>query len=85
MKTFDVQVNDYVKWHHNNNCDEGWVYFKCDEYITIEVGVKPKPYCNVVKNMLQDRTHHKSTRFPISRNCIDEMKLALLSSVKDLQ
>lgn len=32
------QVNDYVKWKHL----EGWVYFQCEDYITIEVSVKPK-------------------------------------------
>jgi len=32
------EVNDYVKWRHL----EGWVYFHCDDYITIEVSVKPK-------------------------------------------
>jgi hypothetical protein len=33
------QVNDYVKWTKGV---EGWVYFKDNEYITIEIGVKPK-------------------------------------------
>ena len=32
------QLDDYVKWKDL----EGWVYFKCDEYITIEIGVKDK-------------------------------------------
>ena len=32
------QLDDYVKWKGL----EGWVYFKCDEYITIEIGVKDK-------------------------------------------
>ena len=32
------QLDDYVKWRNL----EGWVYFKCDEYITIEIGVKDK-------------------------------------------
>jgi|TARA_B100000085_G_scaffold69426_2_gene62111 hypothetical protein len=32
------QVNDYVKW----NDLEGWVYFYCEDYITIEISVKPK-------------------------------------------
>ena len=35
------QVNDYVIWDNDKEV-EGWVYFKCDEYITIEIGVKPK-------------------------------------------
>ena len=32
------QVDDYVKWKNQ----EGWVYFKCDESISIELGVKDK-------------------------------------------
>ena len=36
--TYTPQVNDYVVWKDM----EGWVYFTCDEYITIEVGTKPK-------------------------------------------
>lgn len=57
MKRFDIQENDYVKWQRNGWIDEGWVYFKCDEYITIEVGVKPKPYCNLVRNVLHCNDH----------------------------
>ena len=30
------QVDDYVKWKDH----EGWVYFKCDDSISIEIGVK---------------------------------------------
>ena len=49
---------------------EGWVYFKCDpvdnekrvkngwnpvpRYITIEIGTKPKPYCEYSKNADQN-------------------------------
>ena len=32
------QVDDYVKWKDH----EGWVYFKCDQSISIELGVKNK-------------------------------------------
>ena len=32
------QVDDYVKWKKH----EGWVYFKCDDSISIEIGVKEK-------------------------------------------
>lgn len=35
------QVNDYVIWNDGKGV-QGWVYFKCNEYITIEIGVKPK-------------------------------------------
>ena len=38
------KVNDYVIWDKGEyGSDEGWVYFCCDEYITIETGVRPKP------------------------------------------
>jgi len=46
---YEPQLNDYVIWEQmgTENTDEGWVYFKCEEYITIEVGTKPKPYCDL--------------------------------------
>ena len=40
--SYDPCVNDYIKWRDH----EGWVYFKCDEYITIEISVKRKE-CNL--------------------------------------
>ena len=42
---YKPQVNDYVIWEKmgESRPDEGWVYFKCDEYITIETGIKPRP------------------------------------------
>ena len=41
---YDPRVNDYVIWDKGPyGIDEGWVYFKDDEYITIETGVRPKP------------------------------------------
>lgn len=33
------EVNDYVTWEKEL---EGWVYFKCDDYITIEISVWEK-------------------------------------------
>ena len=38
MSNYQPQVDDYVIWKNL----EGWVYFKCDEYITIEISVKDK-------------------------------------------
>ena len=32
-----------MKWHHNDDVHEGWIYFKDDEYLTIEIFVKNKP------------------------------------------
>ena len=41
---YEPQVNDYVRWDKGEyGTDEGWVYFKDVEYITIETGVKLKP------------------------------------------
>ena len=37
--SYKPQINDYVTWKNNI---EGWVYFKDEEYITIEVCVRPK-------------------------------------------
>ena len=36
---YQPQVNDYVIWTKGI---EGWIYFKGDEYITIEAAVRPK-------------------------------------------
>jgi hypothetical protein len=40
---YKPQVNDYVRWTKGV---EGWVYFKDDEYITIEIAVRPKDHKN---------------------------------------
>ena len=41
---YTPNVNDYVKWNDPyHDTIEGWVYFKCDSYITIEISVKDKP------------------------------------------
>ena len=49
---YEPQVNDYVIWDKmgSENNDEGWVYFKCEEYITIETGIKPKPHDEYTKH-----------------------------------
>ena len=46
MTTYEPQVNDYVVWNNGKDV-EGWVYFKCDEYITIEHSVRPKDEINL--------------------------------------
>ena len=41
---YNPQVDDYVIWKDSlGNVLEGWVYFVCDEYITIEISVRDKP------------------------------------------
>ena len=42
MSTYTPELNDYVIWDKGKFSVEGWVYFVDQEYITIEVGVKPK-------------------------------------------
>lgn len=49
---YEPQVNDYVEWKDDV---AGWVYFKDNEYITIEVSVRPKnsanyQACNIHRN-----------------------------------
>ena len=41
--SYTPQVDDYVKWEQKHFVDEGWIYFKCQDDITIEVGTKDKP------------------------------------------
>jgi len=36
---YEPQVNDYVSWKPHI---EGWVYFRDDDYVTIECSVEPK-------------------------------------------
>lgn len=54
--TYTPKKDDYVKWHHYNMCDEGWVYFVSDYYITIEVGVKCMDE-NTKQCSLHEKTH----------------------------
>ena len=35
---YEPKLNDYVSWRNV----EGWVYFVDEEYLTIEIAVKPK-------------------------------------------
>ena len=45
-ETYTPKLNDYVIWDRGERgTEEGWVYFVDEEYITIEVGVKPRPQC----------------------------------------
>ena len=55
--SYSPRVDDYVRWEHNGLVDEGWVYFKCDEYITIEVRVKDKPVCEYTKEEKHKKIH----------------------------
>ena len=57
---YEPQVDDYVIWDRGEyGRDEGWVYFVCDEYITIETHVKPRPVCEYTseKKILHQMIH----------------------------
>ena len=54
---YTPQVDDYVRWEKNGIVTQGWVYFKCDESISIEVGVKDKPPCEYTKNEKHKKIH----------------------------
>ena len=38
---YSPQINDYVIWNNSKDI-QGWVYFKCKDYITIEKSIRPK-------------------------------------------
>jgi hypothetical protein len=42
---YDPQVNDYVEWVKGV---EGWIYYKDNEYLTIETRVRPKDNINLL-------------------------------------
>ena len=45
---YNPQVDDYVKWKNH----EGWVYFKCDQSISIELGVKDRSTLSFTPNSI---------------------------------
>lgn len=56
--TYQPKLNDYVRWKDSlGRVTEGWVYFICDESISIEVGVKDKPHCEYTKEEKHKKTH----------------------------
>ena len=55
---YTPQVDDYVRWERSTGMvDEGWVYFKCDETLSIEVAVKDKPHCEYTKEQKHKKIH----------------------------
>ena len=66
------KVNDYVIWDKGEyGSDEGWVYFFCDEYITIETGVRPKPPDQYTKNERHKMIH---TLLLCHNGCWDQLE-----------
>jgi len=62
--TYVPKVNDYVKWNKNGVIHEGWVYFVDNLYITIEIGVKPKPNCEYTREEKHKFIHTLLLCFP---------------------
>lgn len=44
--SYSPKVNDYVVWENGKGV-EGWIYFKCKDYVTIEELVVPKDDVNL--------------------------------------
>ena len=59
-KPYEPKVDDYVIWGDQ----KGWVYFKDIEYITIELGIKPKPNCEYTKIEKHKYTHNLLLCYP---------------------
>ena len=51
------KLHDYVIWHHNKMSHEGWVYYAGDEHISIEIGVKEKPICDLTAHHKHRKNH----------------------------
>ena len=54
---YEPNVNDYVRWERGELSVEGWVYFKDQAYITIEIHTKPKH-----PEDLPNGTYHRKER-----------------------
>lgn len=74
------KVNDYIVWENRKGV-EGWVYFTDKEYITIEVGVRPKDeenyqHCSLHQNerllVLCYKEQWNQLKYIRSRNSIYE-------------
>ena len=64
----DPQVDDYVRWGDL----EGWVYFKDPQYyITIEIGVRPKPNCEYTREEKHKYIHTLVCCFPWDWNKLE--------------
>ena len=61
---YTPEVDDYVCWHKEKHSVEGWVYFKDQEYITIEIGVKCKDTEDIVNCPIHQKTHTLVLCFP---------------------
>ena len=54
---YSPQLHDYVRYRAGKLTHEGWVYYKGDEHITIELGVKDKPRCEYTREEKHKKIH----------------------------
>ena len=70
MPSYIPEVNDYVKWNKGNaNASfsvEGWVYFKDNSYLTIEIGVRSKDEEDILNCPIHHNTHTLVVCYPES-------------------
>ena len=65
--TYKPKIDDYVKFRNA----EGWVYFVDGEYITIEIGVRPKPNCEYTREEKHKYIHTLVCCFPWDWNKLE--------------
>jgi hypothetical protein len=51
------KLHDYVKWNHEGDVYEGWIYYCGEDYISIELGVKDKPICELTDHHIHRKNH----------------------------
>ena len=100
---YEPQVDDYVKWTTAlGMVHEGWVYFKCnytpkkkgfpqrEHYITIELGVKEKPYKECQKSLHKKNHvlllcyHYQWHQLEYVTNRRDNIDVQIYDSEKDI-
>ena len=64
MPSYIPEVDDYVRWNKEKHSIEGWVYYKDQQYITIEIGVKCKDEDDILNCPIHHKTHTLVLCFP---------------------
>lgn len=77
LNTYVPQLHDYVRYRTGKMIHEGWIYYKGDEYISIELGVTDKPHCDITTHR-----HKKNHTLLVCPNW-DWDKLEYVTSRKD--
>ena len=52
-----AKLHDYVIWRHHGLVHEGWVFFRGDEHISIELGTYDKPICDLTSHHKHRKNH----------------------------